>query len=680
MLWKLSIRNIRRSVRDYAIYFLTLVIGVSVFYVFNAIGGQAAMLQVSKSRNDIVQLLKTTISGVSVFVAIVLALLIVYASRFLMKRRNREFALYMLLGMSKGGISALLVAETVIIGLGSLLVGLAAGIGLSQLMSAVVADLFEADMAAYRLSVSGEAVRLTVLYFVGMYLVVMLFHGGAVTRMKLIDLIQSGRKSERIRLRNPVLCVLVFLASVCLLGYAYNRVGWHSSQLDRKKLMLCIILGSVSTFLIFWSVSGMFLRVVMSLKGVYYRGLNAFTFRQVSSKVNTMVFSMSVICLMLFVTICSLASAFSMRNSMNANLKALCPVDMELVVHYLEQVPGQAKAVSELCADGGCDLADGFEDYVEFTGYEDPAFTFATFFGEQIDAVRMQYAFLDYDAPELLVRLSDYNALMKLYGKDAVSLSEDEYILLCDYKNMKQLRDMRLKDGGQITVFGHVLHSRSDACQDGFVDIGAQKMNPGIYVIPDSVAEESGAVESYFFGNYDAGTKEEKQSMEKRQRERLQAVLDAYSGNIGYSINTKQDIREAAVGLGAIVTFLGLYIGLVFLIACGAILALKELSESVDSIPRYEMLRKIGAEEREISTSLFRQTGIFFLLPLLLAILHSVVGMKFAGVILESLGTEGTWASVGWTTVILLLIYGGYFAVTYGSSKRIIRDRTTLTW
>ena len=127
--------------------------------------------------------------------------------------------------------------------------------------------------------------------------------------------------------------------------------------------------------------------------------------------------------------------------------------------------------------------------------------------------------------------------------------------------------------------------------------------------------------------------------------------------------------------LGAIVAFLGLYIGLVFLIACGAILALKELSDSVDSIGRYEMLRKIGADEGDISRSLFRQTGIFFLLPLIVAAIHSVFGMKYLIFFLEVFGTENIGSSVGLTLSTLLLIYGGYFLVTYFSSKSIIKGR-----
>ena len=205
MLFKLSISNIRRSLRDYAIYFFTLMIGVSVFYVFNAISGQAAMMKLDESSYEIIDLLSTVLSGISIFVAGVLGLLIVYASRFLMKRRKREFALYMTLGMGKGSISRLLLIETGIIGLGSLAAGLLVGIGLSQLMSALVANLFEADMTAYKFTVSVKAITKTILYFGVMYFVVMIFNSIVVTKMKLIDLMQSGKRSEQIKLKNPML-------------------------------------------------------------------------------------------------------------------------------------------------------------------------------------------------------------------------------------------------------------------------------------------------------------------------------------------------------------------------------------------------------------------------------------------------------------------------------------------
>lgn len=693
MLVKLSLGNIRKSLRDYAICFFTLVIGVSVFYVFNAVGEQAAMLEVTKSRGDVIELLTTMLSGVSVFVACVLGLLIVYASRFLMKRRNKEFALYMMLGMGKGRISAILLLETVFVGIFSLAAGLAVGLGLSQLMSALVANLFEADMTAWRFLVSGEAILKTVLYFAAMYVVVILFQSMGISRMKLIDLLQSEKKSEQVRLKNPVLCIFLFLMAAAALGYAYYQVGWNFTNLNNRKLAAYIATGAVATFLIFWSVSGMLLRMVMGRRRLYYRGLNAFTFRQISSKVNTMVFSMTVICLMLFVTICTLSASFTVRNTMNANLRTLCPADFEIWYHAYEDGDGTESGygdVTDLYSNYGYDLTEHFREYVHFHSYVDETFTFGAFLGDQKESVSAQVPMLQYDTPFELYRLSDYNALMRLYGREELELDDDEFILLCTFNSAKNILDGILETGFSVHVLGNELHSRYAECQNGFIELSSQNINTGIFVVPDGVVRDGDAESDYLIGNYDASTKEERTAMEAEVRGKTEEIREFYrsdgasgldgdsgSDHSDYSLllNTRMDISEATIGLTAMITFLGLYTGLIFLIACGAILALKELSESVDSIRRYEILRKIGVDERDIGNSLFRQTGLFFLFPLILACVHSIFGIRFAVQFLEVFGMEKIWESIAATLVIILLIYGGYFLVTLYSSRQIIKEK-----
>ena len=131
MLFKISVKNIRKSFKDYAVYFFTLILGVAVFYVFNAIDSQTVMLDVRKNVYDIIKLMNEMLSGVSVFVSCVLGFLIIYASRFLIKRRNKEFGIYLTLGMSKRKISIILFFETLLIGIVSLVVGLFLGTVLS---------------------------------------------------------------------------------------------------------------------------------------------------------------------------------------------------------------------------------------------------------------------------------------------------------------------------------------------------------------------------------------------------------------------------------------------------------------------------------------------------------------------------------------------------------------------
>lgn len=684
MLFKICISNIRKSLRDYAIYFFTLIIGVSIFYVFNAIGTQAAYLQVSENTREIIDLLLSMLSGVSGFVSVVLGLLIVYASRFLMKRRNKEFALYLILGMGKGKISAILLLETLIIGMGSLLVGLLIGSGLSQVMSALVANLFEANMSAYRFSVSSEAILKTILYFSIMYVVLMLFNSVMIGKCKLIDLMQSDKKSEKQKLKNPAICIITFFLAAACLGYAYYQMGYHAQELSGSFAIRMIVMGAVSTLLIFWSVSGLLVRIVTSMKNVYFHSLNCFTFRQLISKINTMVISMAVICLMLFVTICTLSTAFSIRNNMNANLEELCPADCEISYKKYGREGGELpENLANIYKRYGAGITDGFSEYVHFQSYGTKRFTFADFCGDQLDSLLEPFKH-DLSGPvdfeEELVRLSDYNALMKLYDREPLELQEGEYILVCDYPILRKIRNQILGSGGEIAVFGNTLSPRYHECQNGFIEISSQHLNAGVFIVPDDVIGRGKAGQNdYFIGNYAASSRRGKEEMEARINDTFSKILKNTSSaeESGYylSLDTRIDISEATVGLGAMLSLLGLYIGLVFLIASGAILALKELSESVDSISRYVLLRKIGAEEREISRSLFWQTGLFFLLPLLLACVHTIFGMKFSQFVMAGMGIEHLPESFVFTSIIVLLIYGGYFMITYFCSKSIIHKR-----
>lgn len=687
-LFKLSLRNIRKSARDYAIYFFTLIVGVSIFYMFNAISEQTAMMEISFNSDAIIQLLSNTLSAVSVFVSVVLGLLIIYASRFLIKRRNNEFALYMMLGMSKGSISAILFFEILFIGVLSLAIGLLLGVGLSQMMSAFVANLFEADMTAYRFVISKDAIIKTLVTFAIMYIVVMLFHGIAITRMKLIDLIQAGKKSENIKLKNPVLCVILFVVATIILGYAYYQVAYNPVSLqEANSIIKYIVMGAVSTFVIFYSVSGMLLRILMVNKKLYFNKLNCFTFRQISSKVNTMVFSMTVICLMLFITICALSSSFSLRNSLNANLKEFCPADYEVEYNvYLDENATEStySDVIEHFEQYGYDITRYFSDYVHFHSYIDSNFTLATFLGDKLKETQEVFQFLEYDNAFKLFRLSDYNALMKLYGKETFDLAEDEFILLCNFKSMKGIFDNVLEVGYNINIGENTLKSKYDVSQDGFIELATSSTNSGLFIIPDKIAENINAKSDYLIGSYSYDSKEEyvevensiiNDSFELIRRYSEEQNLNSSLNPVGIRINTKTDITEASIGLGAIIAFLGLYIGLVFLIVCGALLALKELSESVDSISRYEILRKIGAEEGDIVHSLFIQSLLFFLLPLLLAVIHSFFGLKFATFVLELVGTNGMVSSIVSSMVVILAIYGGYFLITFLTSKNIIKER-----
>lgn len=685
MLFKLSLKNIQKSIKDYAIYFFTLILGVAIFYVFNAIDSQTVMLDATASTREIIKLMTNMLSGVSVFVSFILGFLIIYASRFLIKRRNKEFGIYLTLGMSKRRISIILFVETLIIGVVSLIVGLLLGICLSQLMSVLVANMFEADMTKFEFIFSFSSCIKCLIYFGIMYLFVMIFNTYSISKCKLIDLIHGNKKSEKIKLKNPILCSFIFIIASCILGFAYYLVTGGFDNLDiADKIFIPIIMGSISTFFIFYSLSGLILIIVMTIKKTYYKGLNSFTLRQISSKVNTMVFSMTIICLMLFITICVLSSSLTLKNSLQDNATKLAPADIFIskgvnlddsyTNYYNEmQIKNANLSIPKIMNELGFNTDNYLKDQILFSIYRSDDLKLNDTLESHLDDIKNQYRFLRYDSNEDIIKLSDYNRIARLYGNKEYTLNNDQYIIVADFDSMVKIRNIVLKSKESISVFGHELKPKYDECQNGFIELSSQHITTGIIIVPDSVIDEKYKAIDCLVANYDTNKKEEKQGIENMIKSLNKSEkIDEY---IMPDFNTKIDIVEASVGLGALVTFIGLYLGIVFLISSAAILALKELSESSDNKERFNMLRKLGADESMINRALFRQIAIFFMFPLFIAIIHSIFGIMFCNHILETLGNDKLFVSIITTAIFIVLIYGGYFIITYLCSKNIIKDK-----
>ena len=724
MLFKLSFRNITRSVKDYAIYFFTLVLGVTLFYVFNSVGSQAAVLELNNAKKLIVELLSKILSGMSILVVAILGALIIYASRFLIKRRNKEFAIYLTLGMSKRKISRLLFFETLMIGIISLAVGLLVGIGASQLISILIGRLFEADMSKFQFVFSEKAFFDTILYFGLIYLVVIVFNTIIVGRLKIIDLLHGSKKSEKAFLKNPLLRAIVFVLASFGLSYAYWWVTNDKvSMMDRiNNLLWPVAIGVITTFLLFWSFSGLIMEVLTRSKRFYYRGLNSFIFRQVSSKINTAVVSMSLISLLLFLTISILSLCFSINESMKKELAYNTPVDAFIELTDYNAIfgpngPGYGPSVDSSNQDWNSqvkesqkymqksiyqrltekdeEIAKSIKEHLEINVYADHTLTFK-------QALQAEYLtglvgeFMSKTAVPIL-RVSDYNKIAKLYHREEISLADNQYQILADYKPMSDSIDKSLASGFQINYRGQALSPASKKHVEGFVNSSGMKSNTGILIVPDKIASGQTIGSRVLLVNYNTSADHTAQQIDndlrriydlgnlsievhttdealQKTKEKSKAEEQRPSG-VSFSYMTKILIYTSSIGLQAIATFVGFYLGIIFLISSAAILALKQLSESSDNIEKYAALRRLGASNKMLNRALFIQIAIFFVFPLLVGILHSVFGIKFASSIIEIFGSGGLLASIPITASMLILIYGGYFLLTYLSSKRIISEK-----
>lgn len=695
MLFKLSMKNVQKSFKDYAIYFITLVLGVAIFYLFNSLDSQEAMLKVSASTKEIIKLMINMLSFLSTFVAVILGLLIVYANNFLIKRRKKEFGIYMTLGMGRRQISKIILLETIFIGVISLIIGLVVGVFGSQFMSIFVGKLFKADMSEFEFVFSKGACIKTCIYFAIMYIAVIFFNAITISRYKLINLLTAIRKNEEVKIKNPILCIIVFLISAVILGYCYYKVTLGITTLNKaEKILPIILMGIISTILVFWSLSGFILKLVQMRKKTYFNGTNIFVLRQINNKINTTVISMSVICLMLFVTITILSTALSLRNSMESAMKEMTPADLNLyktanlpesetrygkeVVYSEEAREDSKRSVGESMIDCGFDMSK-LKGTVELSIYSIDELNIGVALGEEVmQEAKAKYPMWVYTAPEPIVKISEYNKIAKLYGIEEYSLAENEYIMLCDYDMIQEIRNKSLSLGVKLNINGKEYTPKYKECKAGFVQMNVSHVNTGIILVPDSCDLKEEQREQWFLAaNYNADTEEGKEEIEdnfsdSRGSELMKTFKERHILIDGVS---KISLIESSLGLTTIILFIGIYLGIIFLIASSAILALKQLTESSDNKQRYVILRKIGCDEKMINSALFKQIGIFFMMPLLLAIIHSIFGIQFGVGVMEALATkEELIPSAVITVIVISIVYGMYFLATYYGSKNIIKE------
>ena len=673
MFSKLALKNVTRSVRDYSVYFLTLMFGVCIFYVFNSLDSQWVMesLRGSSGTNDTTRqaldMILTLIDIFSVFVSVILAFLILYANNFMVKRRKKELGTYLLLGLSQGRVAALLFAETALIGLISLGVGLVLGIFLSQFLSVFTAGFFQITITEFHFVFSWKALGKTLLYFSLIFLVVMVFTALTVSRQKLIDLLQAERRSERLKARGLGMSVALFLLSLVLLAVAYAMLLIRGMLRVDALFYLMLALGSLGTLLFFRGLSGFLLQVLQSNKTLYYRGLNMFTLRQFAARVGSNYLSMTVICLMLLLAIGITACSVGLNNTLDSITGVQAPYDFYLAATALDPETGEETAVDVPAAlkEAGFDPEVELEQSAQVALWQGVV-TWVT--GDQEEVV------------VFLLPLSGYNGMRSLSGREPIALAGDSCTWVIGEEN--DVADRLPQDGQVFRVNGHDLAVDGTAVSHEALSLGYDPTPRNYLVVPDSVLE--GAADTlnlnidYFCGNYRADVPKEE------TEERFQSVLGDFAriafraeeGGGGWTHSqTRLEVYLETMGTKMMVLFLGIYLGIVFLLCSAAVLALQQLSQAADNVPRYRILSRLGVEEKMMHRSVDIQVLLAFLLPLALALVHSVVGMTAANQVIAQVGRLDAAASSAVTGVFLVIFYGAYFLATCAGSRRLARGR-----
>ena len=675
MYFKLAFKNIKKSYKNYVIYFLTLIFGICIFYTFNSIESQSVMMELNEQKQSAFMMAEQLIGYFSVFIAFVLGFLIVYANNYLIKRRKKEFGIYMTLGMENGSLSKMIFLETLFIGAISLGIGVVLGIMLSQALSVLTAYMFQVDLTKFQFVFSPLGFKRTVLCFSIIYLVVLIFNFISVRKIKLIDLLTASKRNEKPTIKNLWVSVILFLVSLGILGIAYYKVIHDGIAFASfNALGLPILLGCIGTFIFFYSLTGFFLKVIQGNKKFYLRDLNMFVMKQISSKINTTFVSLSFICLMLFLAICTFSGGLGINRAINADLKDLTKFDVTFWSNSGENI-------ENLLKEKNIDISNIAEEDSNMIMY-DSKIKYSNFLSKEGMTAMKNYFPVANDNDILVIGENGYNNTLKLLGKEPVNLKENQYLAVGNIDEMKKWVNESLENGNmdqmkklvnkssengkKINISGKTLEPANKKYENINLYNFTMKGDILIFVVKDSLLEGLKPVSSRFnmMLKDNSNTKEE-----------LEAIRDQLVESQVYSI-TKKEIYDNAAGLGATMAYLGIYLGLIFIITSAVVLAIQQLTESTDNVERYRLLKEIGVDQKMINKAIFTQVGVYFMLPLSLAIVHSIVGLKISSTIVGVFGNASIMPNIIITAIIFVIIYGGYFLATYLGAKKNINERS----
>ncbi len=664
MYYNLSFRNVKRSFRDYLIYFFTLTLSVSVFYSFNSLGSQDMMIPFTSSNDEILKAINLFLGILSGFVSVILAFLIIYANNLLIKRRKREFGIYTTLGMSKSKISKILLIETIIIGVFCLVIGLIIGLFISQGLSAMTAKVFEISLSKYTFVFSSDALIKTILCFGIIFLFISIFNIRIMKKYKLIDLIYASKKSEELHLKNSKVSLVIFILSVIILGAAYSIILKEGLTGREEQIYLAVALGIIGTVLFFISLAGFLVNSLKKSENIYFKNLNFFVVRQLGNNIKTNFISMSIISLMLFVTICVLASGIGIGKGVNSDLDFKIPYDSVIYQNDPET------NMKQLLKKNGIDINLYTNNIIEYSRYN------IGMTGEEL-LNRKEYSTPEgytknFDTEIDAIKLSDYNKLLKMKGEKPISLANNQYAIYTNDEKIVKFYNKFLKSGKKVEIDNKEYVPAYKTTLYNNIDNSSIVLTPLILIVPDEACNN--LKERNKFLVMDINDKFTA-NVDKKIKDLFAKIQQDTGYEKNYFVYTKEDLRVEALSMSMLMGYIGIYVGIIFLITSGSVLAIQQLSETSDNQERYSLLRKLGSDRKMINKALFVQIGTYFIMPLLLAIIHSIVGLKVSNKIVQLNGGDDMVGNIIFTAIFICVIYGLYFITTFMGAKNIINKK-----
>lgn len=650
MLSKLSIRNAKRSIRDYIIYLITVTLAFSFIFAFNLISNSKDVLELSSVMDNF----KYVMYFVNGFIILVVCFLINYTTKFMFTKRSHEFGTYMVLGIRKKQISRMFTLENIFLGILSFIISIPIGYVLSCLFSAVIMNIFDLPYQVL-MDFNFSALFLSFLYFGIIYLIVLFLARRRFKKIKVYDLLYFEKVNEKKMLKNKSVRNLGFVFSL-VLGilaiYLFDQQFMIGVEPNMGMIFLCLGLMIISIYGVTFTLADFILNFVLKSKKLKYGKDNLFAARTFQSKVRTMSFTLGTLTVLITLTLVALNMSSLFKGMFDYQINMNAPYDIN-IADDKERYPDYLNLIEE-----------------EYTILE--KFTYDAYQDSNNNVI--QYLGDSWRSNDLVLKLSDYNKLLEMKGMDPVALDSGEYILHVT----KEWRDtLNTSDLKNITLSNGISLQQKEFRIEGYTSSWAYGYG-FVIIVPDYAVEGLRVSESHLI----VDTKENTTEEFANQLIQLAAPDFCEENEYGYQIcyslsNIVVRGQEEANNNGfmTISSFVFYYVAFIFTAVVGTILAIQSLSDSTKYKYRYTVLRKLGVQDRKLFKTVRKQLLLFFLFPLIYPIIVSICTITSLNDLFQIVLTNDKVYLVYFFSnlVLFLMIYLVYFIATYfGFKKNIV--------
>ena len=680
MLGKLSFRNAKRQAKDYGIYFITVIIIVALMFSFNSIAISSDISELS----SYMETFSKAILWISVLIILVMAGLINYCMRFILEKRSKEFGIYQVLGIEKKSISNIFTLENVMIGMIAFIIGIFLGTFLYQIFTSIIMNLFNQP---YKIEIAFniEAIGITAVYFFGMFALVLLNCRRKIKKTKVYDLLYADKKNENNIIKNIKGNIVLFaLAIILIIGsiLVNNHEFSDMSTSTGRNIFFAIIMLILGIYLFYVSMSSFIVKRYLDNKSIKYKKNNMFLYRNLTSKINTMSFSLGTIALMFTIILIGGNIALLMNNMLNNEIEMGYPYEIMINTE-----------------DG--DFSK-YKEYINKNAKVKHMYEYRLYNIKEIGISKAldntPFSRMADNKIECILSLTDYNRLRDILGYEKVYINDDEIIINC-LKTSTYAFEMYVKENNQIQILGNDFKIK-DVRDENIAQMGfngfcyaiivpnsflqvvkqederlRDKLNTTSIIVEDDNREIYNLDFSY---NLVATTEEitdeifynELSSYIVRQNKTINGEVNSENQNYNMvillgNVRTKGERMSESKSFYTIVSFLAFYVALIFVMATATLLAIQQLSDSEKYKYRYELLRKLGMDELQINRTVFRQLFFYFAIPIILPIIISIpIILSVSQIFLVAVTIEEVFKNIVIIFAMFILIYGIYFIAT----------------